>query len=765
MKLGDYPVLKPSPYRLPSVKAPLEGIEKATISESGGIISGGVNIVKVSLGQDFYNKRPYTLADSWNGNLKIYNDSGYEYKLAILLVPLMYGGTSTQSDGRVAYFPSEDLYNKFHNKVVNFPVLLCGSTLNSNTIYARIKIDRGESYHSEEAYYTDTLEQVQNDNWNYRDREIGRKSYNSKNFWFTPTWLISDNGNYRNEYCTIPDYAYNILKNGIEKYNLDSVMRVNTYTFVNDIAFPGSKDENFAYSTYIESTIPVFGYEECEKMYKYFHDGDISGADNVEDVVFGEVDFSTNWKLYIDGKNPNIKLVWDSTNLEGFINGEKNTEGITLDDIKVQVGYFDRKTDTIANLKYFPYTTGFYTTSYETLAKMQNPSAWEQFLTEISNITGIGEVQFYFRVYFNNMLKSCWCYCSIPYNKEPTKYGLFPSALKDNSTVTVVYNSDGSDDDGYIDREEGSDEDITNPDKGGGSYGNSGYDSTGLFSTTYKMSESRIKSLGGFLWGASFFDNIKLLNSSPIENIVSCKIIPISINGTDERIVLGNVDTGVNGDKVNSSYKVEVGSLAISEYYHSFLDYAPYTKLTIFLPFIGFKELDTNTFMNKTLKVIYIFDLITGSVKAQLFASNVYVQSYDGNAGIDIPLTSSNRAQVEGAFIGSALSAVESKSLIGASSALLNGAMTPYSFSTKGSYSPSCGTHDTRKIFVIYDRPTLQIPSTYGHDFGYPCKLSRSLGSVNGFTMVNSNIDLNGITCTETEREEIRQLLTNGVYL
>lgn len=764
MKLGNYPVAKPSPYRIPSVKTPLTGIDKAVRSKDGGVYEGGLNIVKTQLTQSIYYNRHYTQANSWNCNFRLYNNEGNQFKLAILLLPLMYGGTNPQSDGRIIYNPSEDLYNKFHNKVVYQPVLLVGCTYRSDDLHRLIGIDRKEGYNSQESYYTDTLEQITNDNYNYRDRVVEEKTYVSNNMWLPFSWIVTSN-HYRYDGCYMPDYAYNILKNGIEKYDFNRIMRFNPYVFTNPIAFNGSQDENLAYSVYIESTLPVFGYEECDKIYKYFNDGDISDVDNVEDIVFGEVDFSTDWKLYIDGKNPNIKLVWNSTKLEEFINGEKNKEGITLDDIKVQVGYFDRKTDTIANLKYFPYTTGFYTTSYETLAKMQNPSAWEQFLTEISNITGIGEVQFYFRVYFNNMLKSCWCYCSIPYNKEPTKYGLFPSALKDNSTVTVVYNSDGSDDDGYIDREEGSDEDITNPDKGGGSYGNSGYDSTGLFSTTYKMSESRIKSLGGFLWGASFFDNIKLLNSSPIENIVSCKIIPISINGTDERIVLGNVDTGVNGDKVNSSYKVEVGSLAISEYYHSFLDYAPYTKLTIFLPFIGFKELDTNTFMNKTLKVIYIFDLITGSVKAQLFANNVYVQSYDGNAGIDIPLTSSNRAQVEGAFIGSALSAVESKSLIGASSALLNGAMTPYSFSTKGSYSPSCGTHDTRKIFVIYDRPTLQIPSTYGHDFGYPCKLSRSLGSVNGFTIVNSNIDLNGITCTETEREEIRQLLTSGVYL
>lgn len=763
MRLGDYPVLKPSPYRLPSVKTPLTGIEKATIQSDGSITSGGVNIVHAELGQSVYYNRPYTYANTWNGNFKIYNE-GYSYKLAILLLPVMYGGTSTSSDGRVIYKPSEDLYNKFHSKVVHFPVLMCGSTVNSSNLYSRIKINRQECYSSGEGYYTDTLESTGNEYQNFRDKVIEQRIYNSNNNWTNFSWLVTS-GNWRNESRNIPDYAFNILKAGIEKYDFDSIMQINAFVFTNEIAFPGSKDYNEVYSTYIESTIPVFGYEDCDKIYKYFKNGDISGADNVEDIVFGDVDFSTDWKLYIDGKNPNIKLVWESTEVEAFLNSEKNTQGISLSDVKVQVGYFDRDTEQIANMQFFPYTNGFFNTSYETLAKLQNPSAWEQFLTEISNITGIGEVQFYFRVYFSSRLCSSWCYCSIPYNKEPTSYGLFPSALQDSSTVTIEYNSDGSDDDGYKDRDEGSDEDITNPDKDGGSFGNSGYDSTGLFSTTYKMSNARIRALASFLWGANFFDNIKLLNSSPIENIVSCKILPISISGSDERIVLGNVDSGINGDKVNSAYKFEIGSLSISEYYKSFLDYAPYTKLTIFLPFIGFKELDANTFMGKILKVIYIFDLITGSVKAQLFSNNVYVESYDGNAGIEIPLTASNRAQVEGAFISSALSALESKSVPSVGSALLDGAMTPYTFSTKGSYSPSCGSYDTRKVFVIYDRPTLQIPSTYGHDKGYPCKLSRSLGSVNGFTVVSDSVDLSGIACTDKERQEIYNALTSGVYI
>ena len=114
MKLGNYPVAKPSPYRIPSVKTPLTGIDKAVFAGEGGVYEGGVNIVKTQLTQSIFGNRPYTQGNSWNCNFRLYNNEGNQFKLAILLLPLMYGGTNPQSDGRIIYNPSEDLYNKFH---------------------------------------------------------------------------------------------------------------------------------------------------------------------------------------------------------------------------------------------------------------------------------------------------------------------------------------------------------------------------------------------------------------------------------------------------------------------------------------------------------------------------------------------------------------------------------------------------------------------------------------------------------------------------
>lgn len=518
----------------------------------------------------------------------------------------------------------------------------------------------------------------------------------------------------------------------------------------------------------IWTTLPIFGYDQIEDITNYFLNGDKGNALNKDDIELLELDWSTDWKLYVDGKNPSLKLLWESKKLEEYLeNQQLNVNKLTYQDIKIEVSQNDKNGNRVI-IDYIPYTSSYYKTSYDELAKKFDADSYDKFLSEIfGSLTGMGNIPFYFRLMYKNLYSSL-CYCIVPYSEAPTNYGLVSDSFednrpkKDNSTVTVIYGSDDSEDDGYKDRTEADDL----PEKG--TDGTEGQNTSGLLSTVYVMTETRLKQLASFLWSDDFFQNIKLLNNSPIENIVSCKVMPCSASGTDSPIKLGNVSTGVNGDKTDSSMRVQIGSLSIPKYYNSFLDYAPYTKLTIFLPFIGFKELDTNVFMGKTLKLYYVFDFITGAVKAQIFANDIYCMSFDATAGIDIPITASNRAQVEASYIKSALSvggSIASGNPLVAVGGLLESANTQYHYNTQGTFSPSCGFHDTRLAYVIYDRPTAQYPTTYNHNCGKPCLLSRNLGSVSGYTEVDKGIELSGIPCTESERKEILDLITTGIFL
>ena len=329
----------------------------------------------------------------------------------------------------------------------------------------------------------------------------------------------------------------------------------------------------------------------------------------------------------------------------------------------------------------------------------------------------------------------------------------------DGSIIEVVTDEgSGEGDDGYEDDTDKGEEDITD----GAS------NSVGVLTTTYAMTIERLNQLGGFLWGANIFDEFSLVNSNPIENIISCKNIPISLGGTDEIIHLGNVDTGTNGAKVASNFStLNVGQIALPTKYNSFLDFAPYTKITIYLPYIGFKEIDATISIGKTLKVAYVADVITGGCIAQIFINGVRFYEFSGEMGVDIPITASNRAQVEASYISNAVgmgASLASGNITGAVDSVLASATAKYNYSSTDTPNANCVASVNRTCYVIIERPTYQELSQFNHTKGKMCNLSKTIGSLKGFTICDANIDLKGITATEQEKQEISSILSSGFF-
>lgn len=358
----------------------------------------------------------------------------------------------------------------------------------------------------------------------------------------------------------------------------------------------------------------------------------------------------------------------------------------------------------------------------------------------------------------------------------PVTYNSYDDKL--NISVEIIIHLGLYEGDKYDDNEEDSD-DITESD---------GYNGIGLLTTQYGMTEGRCKQLGYNFWGASFIENIKLVNNNPIENVIGLKIYPFDVSGTEEEIVVGNVPMKTNGERIDSfNNKVTIGSTKIEGMYNSFLDFAPFTKLTIWLPFIGFKDLDVSACMYKTLTVRYIRDIITGACKADLLLDGKPWQTYDGEMGIDIALMSSNRAQVDAAFVNNAISTVANGvGNIASGSSPISGqagtlgtvvgiadiatdlvasAMNQYHTTNSGVPSPSCSAYQTRDVFLIYDRPTYQDLAVFNHTYGRMCMLSRTLGGLTGFTKTNPMINMDGVPCTEEEKQRLIVIMSNGFFI
>ena len=225
----------------------------------------------------------------------------------------------------------------------------------------------------------------------------------------------------------------------------------------------------------------------------------------------------------------------------------------------------------------------------------------------------------------------------------------------------------------------------------------------------------------------------------------------------------------MNGEKISNNFaKQTIGSISISEHYHNFLDYAPYTNVILYLPYIGFKELDTTLVMNKTLQVIYTVDAITGGCLAQVYVNSVRLYEFTRNVGIDIPITASNRAQVEAGYIQAGVGATASAlggNVGSAVTSLLNSATSQYHYSSTGNPSPMCVASTNRTCYVILDRPNYQNLKAFNHTRGRKCYLSKTISTLKGFTICDSNIDLSGINATQSELEELKEILSSGFYV
>lgn len=541
----------------------------------------------------------------------------------------------------------------------------------------------------------------------------------------------------------IIDGAIGSLYDGISKYsNYDSIYFFDTST-----------------------NIPIF--DNNKDFENYVTTGEIKNELNTKKI-------NTDWLLAIDGtKSPLYKLKWSCAS-------------ISENDIaKIRIGYggYDDISGKVSIHKWqlVDYSSSHFNTNYAQI----NNAVWGEVAEIVSPLATLAAVYIAVQLeYYSTPTVLPTDYSSIMYCElfkkqknghmygdigflEKDENGLYDKVTSgDGSTFTVKEGDEGSkivtsdDDDGYSDDKDDDEHDNDTSDVSSG---------IGVLTTTFKMTKARLQQLGRFLWGSNIFDNFSLICNNPIENIISCKSIPLSLDGSTQKIILGNVDTGVNGDKVSNNFaKQNIGSITITEKYHNFLDYAPYTNVIIYIPYVGFKELDTNLVMGKTLSISYTVDIITGGCLCQITSNNVKLYEFNGNMGIDIPITASNRAQVEAGYISSGIgiaSSVASGNIVGAVTSLINSAESQYHYASTSSPNPMCVASTNRTCYVILDRPTYQTLKSFNHTRGKKCYLTKTINTLKGYTICDEHIDLSGIRATDSEKEELIKILSSGFFV
>lgn len=329
---------------------------------------------------------------------------------------------------------------------------------------------------------------------------------------------------------------------------------------------------------------------------------------------------------------------------------------------------------------------------------------------------------------------------------------------------------------------------------------------SGLFSM-YAIGTDTLNKIGGWLVESWTDEKKSDTINSKLQSIISFKQVcapgtpnlgaVTQIKAFDENI------TGAFGDVITSQYRTfNMGSYTFNEYFGSFLDYAPHTKISLYLPFVGIVSLDTNAVMGGKITLSCGVDWISGNITYNLSLEkdnvNSVLNTWSGNSASDIPLSqldySSKIAAEKSANIslltmlgttaaagvalglapstggmsitgGLALAGAVGGAGMNAYKQISNYQMTEGQAASSLGGGGSVGFMNVKTPYLIIDRPISSLPENYGHVNGYMSNMTKTIGYLTGYTEI-SECNLNNFSkATDKEVNEIMSLLKSGVIL
>lgn len=297
----------------------------------------------------------------------------------------------------------------------------------------------------------------------------------------------------------------------------------------------------------------------------------------------------------------------------------------------------------------------------------------------------------------------------------------------------------------------------------------------------YRLSKEDLKSFFIDLWSLDFsdliFNQVTGVYTNLIENVVSLRWFPVPLQalgeiGTTEGIKLGYTTLETSGTTITSVAEIMLGGIFdIKPVYNSYMDYAPYTEVQVFLPFYGMLDLDVNLFMDHKLVVHYTVDIASGLITYYILRDDTIVQQVQAKCGIDIPITLSSMIDVASQISNNVVSksvslasATDSGSPIGMIGSVLGNTSSPKMHYLSG-VGDNGALYGNRRVTLFIKHPQYNRPANYGKMVGYPTYGKFSLSKLNGFVIIeNPKIDM-AEKMELSEYNEIISLMQGGIYL
>lgn len=329
--------------------------------------------------------------------------------------------------------------------------------------------------------------------------------------------------------------------------------------------------------------------------------------------------------------------------------------------------------------------------------------------------------------------------------------------------------------------------------------------STG-FLNVYVPSAANLRSLAAYMWAGAFdIDNFRKLVADPMDAIMGLSIVPVTaseIGVESTTLIVGNISTGISMPRALSQYvAVDCGTIEMPAKWGAYLDFSPYTKLQLYLPYIGFVDISPDDVMTAnegneddklypgTIGVQYHVDILSGSCIAFVKCRDHVIYEFGGQCACSCPVTegqykngllgmleiistvASTASAVAGGPGAKATKANREASKIGKIGAVAEGAlgvidtsisMIKPNITRSGSVGGSNGLMGYQIPYLVLTVPHMCIPGDQNVYIGYPSFVTLTMSDLAGFTQIQVTHLLN-MSCTSDEADEIISLLSEGV--
>ena len=341
--------------------------------------------------------------------------------------------------------------------------------------------------------------------------------------------------------------------------------------------------------------------------------------------------------------------------------------------------------------------------------------------------------------------------------------------------------------------------------------------SVGLI-TVYNPTASELISFAHWLWVTYADATIDKIWNNPFDGIIGLhELYATPSVGARINIRSGFLVSDTQANSVPNRYtEINCGSAVIPEYYGNYLDYSPYSKAYIYLPFIGIQEVSVDDIVGHAVNITYRVDSYNGSCIALITVAKMgyenTIYQFNGNCSVELPIAGGSQASIKAGYmmaaaqqqaaaiagsaamkagvasaigngVGSLLSGRIGGAISGAVSPIASGMATAKqqeayananalqsvvtaksSVQHSGSFGASYGAMGFKKPYIIIQSPIEVKVMNYNLEYGFPAHKYVRVGDCEGFLRVRE-VHVESSTATDDEKALIEQMLKSGVYV